>query len=104
MPRNNRVVVHPTKEVAVLPKATGVMPKATGVMPKATGVASPGLGQIVKEGMAFGVGNAVAHSVIGRLFGGVAVAPAPASEKTAYNHCLVLTNGNQEVCEHLLGH
>jgi hypothetical protein len=99
MPRNNRVVVHPTKEVSVLPKATGVMPKATGV-------ASPGLGQIVKEGMAFGVGNALAHSVIGRLFGGVPVAPAPApapaSEKTAYNHCLELTNGNQEVCEHLI--
>jgi hypothetical protein len=99
MPRNNRDVVHPTKKVTVLPKATVVMPKTTGV-------ASPGLGQIVKEGMAFGVGNAVAHSVIGRLFGGVAVAPAsvaPPSEKTAYNHCLELTNGNQEVCDHLLG-
>lgn len=92
MPRNNRDVVHPTKKVTVLPKATSV--------------ASPGLGQIVKEGMAFGVGNAVAHSVIGRLFGGVAVAPAsvaPHSEKTAYNHCLEITNGNQEVCEHLVG-
>jgi hypothetical protein len=97
MPRNNRAVVHPTKEVAVLPKVSAAT--------------SPGLGQIVKEGMAFGVGNAVAHSVIGRLFGGsssvaatpaAAPAAAPVSEKLQYTQCLELTKGNHEVCEHLL--
>jgi hypothetical protein len=86
MPRNSNKSVKPL----VAPPSSPVV-----VSPSA-----PGLGQIVKEGMAFGAGNAVAHNIIGRLFSGSS-AVAPAAKVNAYDQCLELTKNNHEVCDHL---
>jgi len=85
MPRNSNKSVKPIVLVPSQPLAT--MPANT-----------PGLGQIVKEGMAFGAGSSIAHSLIGRLFGGPTQV---ATTKNQYDHCMELTKNNQEVCEHL---
>lgn len=92
MPRNNQKTVKPfvsSNRETKLPVVTSPL----------SSVAAPSFGQIVKEGMAFGAGNAVAHQVIGRLFG--AASTASTSALTQYEQCMELTHKNQEVCEHL---
>jgi hypothetical protein len=80
MPRNSNKSVKPLVVVPSQPLAT-------------TATVAPGLGQIVKEGMAFGAGSSIAHNIIGRMFGG------PSTNQ--YDQCMELTKNNQEVCEHL---
>ena len=94
MPRNSQTSVKPY----LLPpnKLPLVNPLSS------VGTTTPSLGQVVKEGMAFGAGNAVAHNIIGRLFSGSSVAPAAPEKKHAYEHCMELTKNNKEVCEHLI--
>lgn len=92
MPRNNQKSVKPY----VLPPSN----KLPLVNPlSSVGTTSPSLGQVVKEGMAFGTGSAIAHNIIGRLFGGTS--PVTPAKVTQYEHCMELTQNNQEVCEHL---
>ena len=94
MPRNSNKTVKPLIVPSSQPPA--IVPPSSA--------AAPGLGQIVKEGMAFGVGNAVAHNIIGRLFGNSSstVVPAASTKVSAYEHCMELTKNNKEVCEHLI--
>lgn len=80
---------------------TSVTPVVTNtpvVVPKP---AQTGLGQVVKEGMAFGVGNAIAHTIIGRLFGSPSVVKdqQKAPGRIQYEKCMELTNNNHELCE-----
>ena len=86
MPRNSNKSVKPL----IVPSSQP--PAIVSATPTA-----PGLGQIVKEGMAFGTGSAIAHNIIGRLFGG----SSPVTPVNAYNQCMELTKNNHEVCEHL---
>jgi len=84
MPRNSQTSVKPY----VLPQKLPLVNPLSSV-----GTTTPSLGQVVKEGMAFGAGNAVAHNIIGRLL--------PAAKVNAYDQCLELTKNNHEVCDHL---
>ena len=95
MPRNNRIIPKPVYEAPVK-KTNPVtdLPMVKNVQP------TPSLGQIVKEGMAFGVGNAIAHNVVNRLFSGsstvVPIVPV-VLEKTEYVKCMQETN-DKEYC------
>lgn len=93
MPRSSNKTVKPLIVPSSQPPA--IAPSSSAAV--------PGLGQIMKEGMAFGVGNAVAHNIIGRLFGvsSSTVVPVTPAKVHAYEHCMELTQNNQEVCEHL---
>ena len=91
MPRNNQTSVKPY----VLP------PQKLPIINPLSSVGTPSLGQVVKEGMAFGAGNAVAHNIIGRLFGGSSSVVPSAAKVNEYDHCLELTKNNHEVCDHL---
>jgi len=91
MPRNNQTSVKPY----VLP------PQKLPIINPLSSVGTPSLGQVVKEGMAFGAGNAVAHNIIGRLFGGSSSVAPSAAKVSMYDQCLELTKNNHEVCEHL---
>lgn len=92
MPRNNRISparTQPMYETPMTIKTNHVTDlPVKNVQPTAS------LGQIVKEGMAFGVGNAVAHNVVNRLFGSSnTVVPV----KTEYVKCMQETN-DKEYC------
>jgi hypothetical protein len=83
MPRKQRASVLPVSNEKSLTVVKNVQPTNTA-----------SLGQIVKEGMAFGVGNAVAHNAINRLFGtSNTVVPV----KTEYAKCMQETN-DKEYC------
>ena len=95
MPRNRQIMPKPVYE-APIKKTNPVtdLSVVKSVQPTAS------LGQIVKEGMAFGVGNAIAHNVVNRLLGGsstvVPVVPV-VPEKTEYSKCMQETN-DKEYC------
>ena len=74
-----------------------------------TSVSTPTFGQTLKEGFAFGTGSAIAHRVVGAIFGPLTAAPvAPApprvSEKTPYEQCLAEHYDSDPMgfCAHLL--
>ena len=98
MPRNSNRTVKPL--LAPSPQPPAKIPVVNPL--SSVGTTTPSLGQVVKEGMAFGAGNAIAHNIIGRLFGGSSVAPAAPAKIHAYEHCMELTKNNKEVCEHLI--
>jgi hypothetical protein len=99
MPRSSNKTVKPLIVPSSQPSA-----KIPIVNPLSSVGTTSSFGQIVKEGMAFGVGNAVAHNIIGRLFGSSSstVVPAAPVKVHAYEHCMELTKNNKEVCEHLI--
>ena len=55
------------------PKPTGptaLGPATYAAPPQQSGGIMSGLGGVVAQGMAFGVGSSIAHSVVGSMFGG----------------------------------
>lgn len=60
-------VTDETTELGV-PKPTGAV--ASAIPEGQSGSMMGGLGRVVAEGFAFGVGSSVAHSVVGSIFGG----------------------------------
>ena len=72
--------------------------KPTSTPPLAT------FGQTVKEGLAFGIGQSVAHNVIGSMFRPVATAAAPVAvtEKPEYTQCMKESFGDKELCKQFL--
>lgn len=83
-------------------------------VPLPTSVSTPTFGQTLKEGFAFGTGSAIAHRVVGAIFGPLTAAatatpatPATAprvSEKTPYEQCLAEHYDSDPLgfCAHLL--
>jgi len=78
---------------------------------KAPVVERPSFGQVIKEGLAFGVGQSIAHRVVGSVFGPTAptvpTAPTAPNQKTesfnyAYVQCLKESMNDEKACIHLL--
>ena len=61
-----------TNETTALgaPKPTGVAAEQAAQPPAQSGGMMSGLGRVVAEGFAFGVGSSIAHSMVGSMFGG----------------------------------
>jgi len=64
-------------------------------------------GQTVKEGLAFGIGQSVAHNIIGSMFRTVApvatpVATVAVTEKPEYSNCMKESFGDKEICKQFL--
>jgi len=67
-------------------------------------------GQTVKEGLAFGIGQSVAHNVIGSMFRTVTpvttvaavAAPVAVTEKPEYTQCMKESFGDKELCKQFL--
>ena len=78
--------------------------------PTQSSVSTPTFGQTLKEGFAFGTGSAIAHRVVGAIFGPLTAAATatPAtprvSEKTPYEQCLAEHYDSDPLgfCAHLL--
>ena len=66
----------------------------------------PSLGQTLKEGIAFGVGQGIAHRAIGILLGGTAptehIKTTETPEKPEYLQCLRESKNNQDACKQFL--
>ena len=61
--------------------------------PPVVAPAAPGFGQVLKEGLAFGVGQATAHNLVNSFFGTnkvqtIQVASKCNPERTAFENCL----------------
>jgi hypothetical protein len=73
MPRSKQTSLAPTSNVA---NHKVLNPKVA--------VAGPSLMQTVKEGFSFGIGSAIAHRVVGGLFGSSQPQPLPEVRPTEY--------------------
>jgi hypothetical protein len=71
-----------------------------------TTLAKPTFGQTIKEGIAFGVGQSVAHRAIGAIFGSPATQEKSvtiiAAEKPEYTQCMKETFQDKEACKQYL--
>jgi hypothetical protein len=83
--------------------------KNSAPIPAPTPATKPSLGQTVKEGLAFGIGQSIAHNVIGSMFRTVtpvaAVAPVATvavTEKPEYTQCMKESFGDKEMCKQFL--
>lgn len=68
-------------------------------------VQTPGstIGQTIKQGIAFGVGQSIAHRAIGILVGGSAPTErVQVSEKPEYVQCMRESKNNEEACKQFL--
>ena len=98
-----------TTKKAIAP-VTIVPRQSSTPVPLPTSVSTPTFGQTLKEGFAFGTGSAIAHRVVGAIFGPLTAAATatPAaprvSEKTPYEQCLAEHYDNDPLgfCAHLL--
>jgi hypothetical protein len=97
--------------VTIVPRQSSTPVPPPMPMPVPTSVSTPTFGQTLKEGFAFGTGSAIAHRVVGAIFGPLTAAPsaAPAaaprvSEKTPYEQCLAEHYDSDPLgfCAHLL--
>jgi hypothetical protein len=78
-------------------------PPAIISAPPAIQIARPSFGQTLKEGIAFGAGQSIAHRAIGILLGGSASAEhVKVSEKPEYVQCMRESNSNEEACKQFL--
>jgi len=62
------------------PANSALVKQPISVVSNTRHTSTPSFGQTMKEGFAFGIGNAVAHSVVRSLFGSSSVAPSVAPE------------------------
>lgn len=61
------------------------------------------LGQTLKEGIAFGVGQSIAHRAVGILLGGSApTEQVKTSEKPEYVQCMRESKNDEESCKQFL--
>jgi len=78
-------------------------------------VPRPSFGQTLKEGLAFGVGQGIAHRVVGHVFGGAAsnatasnatasnaTASKPSSDNPEYTQCMQESFQDAEACKRFL--
>ena len=71
--------------------------------PPAIQIARPSFGQTLKEGIAFGAGQSIAHRAIGILVGGSAPTErVQVSEKPEYVQCMRESKNNEEACKQFL--
>ena len=77
MPRSNKIA--PQKPAIVTQKPVTV---PAVIVPK------PSMLTVIKEGFGFGVGSAVAHRVMGSIFGTQVQAPQPPLRNIEYEQCL----------------
>ena len=67
-----------------------------------TTLAKPTFGQTIKEGIAFGIGQSVAHRAIGAIFGSSATQNNSVPEKPEYIQCMKETFQDKEACKQYL--
>ncbi|NBT46923.1 MAG: hypothetical protein EBT07_03765 [Actinobacteria bacterium] len=104
MPLTKRTAVKNSVRAPTPAPASIPATKPTPTPPLAT------FGQTVKEGLAFGIGQSVAHNVIGSMFRTVttvttAAAPVAAvavTEKPEYTQCMKESFGDKELCKQFL--
>ena len=100
MPPRKKTLVEPVPAPIPATKPTPTPPLAT-------------FGQTVKEGLAFGIGQSVAHNVIGSMFRTVTpvttaaavaapVATVAVTEKPEYTKCMKESFGDKEMCKQFL--
>jgi len=72
-------------------------------------VERPSFTQVIKEGLAFGVGQSIAHRVVGSVLGSTVsttptapTAPAAPTDNYAYVQCLKESMNDENACKHLL--
>jgi hypothetical protein len=68
-------------------------------------VPRPSFGQTLKEGLAFGVGQGIAHRVVGHVFGGAgsnATASKSSSDNPEYTQCMQESFQDAEACKRFL--
>jgi len=64
----------------------------------------PTFGTIMKEGIAFGVGQSIAHRIVGGLLGATPTptpTPSTVSNNLEYVQCMKESQNNVEACKHL---
>lgn len=97
MPRSKQVTPYSQNRPAAVPRFSNPMSNVAPIPTAAPVPAGPGLGTIVKEGFAFGVGNAAAHRVFSSLFGPSQAVVVPSQppvpqpcekELTAFDSCM----------------
>ena len=119
---NQRMPRQSTTKKAIAP--VSIVPRQSSTpslspAPTQSSVSAPTFGQTLKEGFAFGTGSAIAHRVVGAIFGPMtatattpvtataataATATPPVSEKTPYEQCLAEHYDSDPLgfCAHLL--
>jgi len=73
-------------------------------------VPRPSFGQTLKEGLAFGVGQGIAHRVVGHVFGGAgsnaaasnAAGSKSSSDNPEYTQCMQESFQDAEACKRFL--
>lgn len=86
-----------------LPVKHKAAPPAILSAPPALQIARPSFGQTLKEGIAFGVGQSIAHRAIGILVGGSAPTEhVQVGEKPEYVQCMRESKNNEEACKQFL--
>jgi hypothetical protein len=98
---NQRMPRQSTTKKAIAP--VSIVPR------QSSSVSAPTFGQTLKEGFAFGTGSAIAHRVVGAIFGprtenAPATAPATPAKATPYEQCLAEHYDSDPLgfCAHLL--